>query len=146
MSLYENVRNLTVVVAVTSSVPAALYCRFANWVDGGEDFQVVTHVPGANGAAARGVLAMKVDAKNIVDGIGASSIALPDGGQCLIELGEAVTVKGAPLRVGGNSTEVDGAAYLANATGDVIVGYALSLGAVGDIIPFQFVGYAGVAP
>lgn len=146
MSLYENVRNISAVAAVVAGVPAALPYRFVTWKNAGERWECQTHVPGATGAAARGICAMKVDADNIVDGFGATLVALPDGGQCLIELGEAVTDITVPLRIGGNAGEVDGAAYLANATGDVIVAYPLQLGAVGDIIEIQFVGYAGVAP
>lgn len=146
MATYENVRTVSVQTAVTSSVAAALPFRFATWKNGGQPREVETHVPGATGAAARGVIAMKADARNVVNGFAQTSMALPDGGICLIELGEAVIDITVPLRVGGNSTEVDGAAYLANATGDVIVGYPLALGAVGDVIPFQFVGFAGTAP
>lgn len=143
MALYENVRNISAVTAVTNSVAAAIMYRFVTWIDNGGEYECATHVPGANGAAARGICAMKPDAKNVVNGLAVTSIALPDGGQCLVELGEAVTDLTVPLRIGGNSSEVDGAAYLANASGDVIVAYPLAEGAVGDIIPVQFVGYAG---
>lgn len=145
MAAYENVRNVSVQVAVASSVAAALPYRFAKWVNGGVDRQVATHVPGANGAVACGILAMKADAAGVKDGYATSSIALPDGGICLVELGEAVTDITVPLRIGGNSTEVDGAAYLANAAGDYIVGYPLQTGAVGNIIEFQFFN-GGVVP
>ncbi len=146
MSLYENVRTISATAAVVAGVAGALPFRFVTWVNGGERWQVATQVPAATGAAARGICAMEVDTKNIVDGIGVTSVALPDGGQCLVELGEAVTDLTVPLRVGGNGAEVDGAAYLANATGDVIVAYPLQTGVVGDIIEIQFVGYAGTAP
>lgn len=151
MALYEACRNLSCRIKITSGVASAVMYRFATWTAGGsEPYEVKTHVPGATGAAARGILAMKADPNAVrqyasTTGYVNSSIALPDGGQCLIELGEAVTDLDVPLRVGGNSTEVDGAAYLANATGDVIVAYPLALGSVGDIIPCQFVGYAGTA-
>lgn len=145
MAAYENVRNVSVQVAVVASVAAALPYRFATWKNAGVDREVVTHVPGANGAVARGILAMKADAANVKDGFATSSIALPDGGICLVELGEAVTDITVPLRIGGDSTEVDGAAYLANAAGDVIVGYPLQTGAVGTIIEFQFLN-GGVVP
>lgn len=151
MALYENVRNISCTVKIVNGTPGALMYRFVTWVNGGtEPYEVQTHVPGANGAAARGILAMKADPNAVRQfaastGFVNSSIALPDGGQCLVELGEAVTDLTVPLRIGGNSTEVDGAAYLANATGDVIVAYPLALGSVGQIIPIQFVGYAGTA-
>jgi hypothetical protein len=138
MAAYENVRNVSVQVAVASSVAAALPYRFATWKNAGADREVITHVPGANGAVARGILSMKADAAGVVDGFATSSMALPDGGICLVELAEAVTDITVPLRIGGNSSEVDGAAYLANATGDFIVGYPLQTGGVGAIIEFQF--------
>jgi len=146
MATYENVRNLSVTCKVTSNVAAMQIYRFAKRVTSNNEFcEFATHVPGALGAAAEGICSMKPDAKNVKNGYVASSIALP-GGQALVELGEAVTDLSVPLRIGGNSTEVDGAAYLANATGDVIVAYPLKTGVVGEIIPILFVGYAGVAP
>jgi hypothetical protein len=155
MAVFELARTLNCVVRVASGVPAALYCRFAVWDTaqigvGSDAYEVKTHVPAATGAPAQGVLAQRISQNELSanggNGVYASQIAIPEGGQCLIELGEAVTAYGQPLRVGGNSTEVDGAAYLANATGDIIVGYALvATGAVGEIIPFQFVGYHGAA-
>lgn len=150
MALYENVRNISCRVRITSGVASAIMYRFCTWTQPAlEPYEVKTHVPGANGAAARGILAMKPDPNGVrafatTTGYVNSSIALPDGGQCLVELGEAVTDLDVPLRIGGNSTEVDGAAYLANATGDVIVGYPLKTGGVGEIIPIQFIGYGGV--
>jgi hypothetical protein len=149
MALYELARTLNCSIKVVNGVPSALMYRFATWVNAGEPFEIATHVPGANGAAARGIVAQKADPNGLrafatTTGYVNSQIAIPEGGQCLIELGEAVTDITVPLRVGGNSTEVDGAAYLANATGDVIVAYPLSLGSVGQIIPIQFIGYGGV--
>lgn len=145
MAASELTANLSVLVKVTNSVPDALRYRFAQFDSAAtEPRGVKTHVPGANGAAAQGILAMSADTK-IVNGYVASSIIKPDGSIALVELGEAVAAIGAKLRVGGNGAEVDGAAYLADAVGDVIVAYALALGSVGDIIPVQFVGYAGVA-
>lgn len=145
MSVYENVRNLSVVTKVTAGVAAMKMYRFAKPVfAGGAKYEYETHVPGANGAAAFGICAMKPDAKNAPNGeLVTTSIALPDGGQALIELGEAVTDLSVPLRIGGNGAEVDGAAYLANASGDVIVAYPLELGVVGQIIAIQFFGYRG---
>lgn len=146
MAASELTGNLSVLVKVTNSVAEALRYRFAQFDSAAtEPRGVKTHVPGATGAVAQGILAQSADTK-IVNGYVTSSIIKPDGSVALVELGEAVAAINAPLRVGGNGAEVDGAAYLANATGDVIVGYALALGNVGDIIPIQFLGYAGVAP
>jgi hypothetical protein len=146
MATYENVRNLTVTCRVTAGVAAMQMYRFAKPVQTGtpEPFEFHTHVPGANGAAAFGICAMKPDAKNVQDGIVSTSIALP-GCQALVELGEAITDLAVPLRIGGNAGEVDGAAYLANATGDVIVAWPLQLGVVGEIVSIFFVGYGGTA-
>ncbi len=146
MSLYENVRNISAVTNVVASVAAATMFRFVTWKNNAGRWECENHVPAATGAAARGICAMKPDAKNVVDGLAVTLIALPDGGQCLVELGEAVVDLTVPLRIGGNAAEIDGAAYLANAAGDVIVAYPLQLGAVGDIIEIQFVGYAGLIP
>lgn len=146
MAAYENVRNLTVLVKVTAGVAAALMYRFVE-IDAAatEDPAVKTLVPGgATGAIPDGILAMKADT-NIGDGYVASSMALPDGAQVLIELGENVSA-GDWLRVGGNGAEVDGAAYLANAQNDIRVAKALSDGVVGQIIPILFTGYRGVTP
>lgn len=141
---YENVRNITVNVAVVASVAAAQMYRFVDWVTSTPDpYEVATYVPGANGGVPAGICAMSPDT-NIVDGYVSIPMALADGGQCLIELGENVT-QGAKLRCGGNSSEVDGTAYLANAAGDVIIGTALKAGNVGEVIPFQFL-YQGAVP
>lgn len=148
MSAYENIKTITRLVKITAGVAGAVVYRFAKLSGTASDDKncpaVATHVPGANGAAAQYILAMKPDTK-ITDGYVSVPCAMPNG-QALVELGEAVTTIGAPLRVGGNSTEVDGAAYLADATGDVIVAYANRTGAVGDIIDIDFVGYHGVVP
>jgi hypothetical protein len=142
----ESTKNINVTVEVTSGVPGALLYRFATWqgtTPGPKE--VITHVPGANGAVARGILA-EAPRADVGDGFYNSSIVVPDGSVAEVELGEAVTVVGSPLRVGGNSSEVDGAAYLADAQGDFIVGYALETGGVGAIIKFQFLGFAGLVP
>lgn len=140
MATNEATQNLSVSVNVASGVAAALPYRFANWDTTAG--RVITHVPGANGAPSIGILAMEVDTAS--DGEKQSSIVIPNGGIAVVELGEAVSTVGAALRVGGNSSEVDGAAYLANASNDVIVGYALETGSVGDIIRFQYFGYHGL--
>lgn len=145
MATYENTRSISVLVAVAGGVAAAAMYRFVT-VDpaGAEDFVVKTLVPGANGAAADGILAMAPDTK-VGTGLVASSMILPDGAQALIELGQNCA-KGDLLRAGGNGAEVDGAAYLADAAGDIIVAKALSAGVVGQIIPVQFYGYRGAVP
>lgn len=141
---YEYVRNITVNVAVVASVAAAQMYRFVGWETSTPDpYEVKTYVPGANGGVPAGICAMKPDT-NIKDGYVSIPMALADGAQCEIELGQAVT-QGAKLRCGGNSSEVDGTAYLADAAGDVIIGTALKAGGVGEIIPFQF-QYEGVVP
>lgn len=145
MAAYENVRNLSAVTLVTAGVAAAAMYRFIEWDDAAtEEFGVKTHVPGANGAASDGIGAMKPDTK-IGDGYVAMLIAVPDGGQCVIELGEDASA-GDDLRVGGDGAEVDGAAYLADAAGDVIVAKALTDGVAGQIIPIQYFGYRGEVP
>ncbi len=143
MASYENTSSITVMVAVVGGVAAALPYRFCKFDPAGaEPFCVITHVPPALGEAADGILAMKAD-KNVGTGLTASSMILPNGSQALIELGENCA-QGALLRVGGNGAEVDGAAYLANAAGDVIVAKALKAGVVGEVIPIQFYGYRGL--
>lgn len=145
--MHENVRTLSVLVKVVNGVAAALPNRFCqiDTADTANLLSVKTHVPGATGAVSQGILGMKADPKAAPSGTNycACPMVLP-GCQAEIELGEAVTDLSVPLRVGGNSSEVDGAAYLANATGDVIVAYPLTLGVVGEIIPILYVGYAGV--
>lgn len=140
MATYNSIRALPVKVNVSSGVAAALVDRFCVWDTTAE--RVITHVPGANGAFAQGVLQESVDVQS--DGEKQSSMAMPG---CIVKilLGETVSAIGAALRVGGNSSETDGAAYLANATNDVIVGYALETGAAGELISMYFVGYAGLA-
>lgn len=147
MATYENCRTISVQAAVASSASTVIANRFVVWQGTTPaEKEVVIHVPGANGAAARGICAMKPDAKAVVNGFAETTMALPDGGVAKVELGEAITTVGQVIRVGGNSTEVDGAAYMADATGDVIVGYALETGAIGEVIAIEFVGYAGTAP
>lgn len=140
MATVNSERKVPVKVNVSSGTPAALVKKFCVW-DTNAD-RVITHVPGAHGAAAVGILYESVETST--DGEHESAMILP-GCITKITLGEAVTTVGAALRIGGNSSETDGAAYLANATNDVIVGYALSTGAVGDVISFHFTGYSGLA-
>lgn len=145
MAAYENVRNITVNVAVVAGVAAAQMYRFCE-IDAAasEPYAVKTQVAAALGALPDGIMAMNPDV-NIKDGFVSAPMALADGGQCLVELGE-ICAKGDWLRVGGNGGEVDGAAYLANAAGDIRVAKALKAGVVGEIIPIVFYGFRGVTP
>lgn len=140
MALHENVRLLSCRVKVVNGVPGAIvdrFCRRQTTTPGSEE--MITHVPGAAGAPAEGILGMKADTAPFAASTGfvVTSYVPPDGGEAVIELGEVVT-QGAKLRIGGNSTEVDGAAYLADASGDYIVGTAAEAGVVGQKIRFQF--------
>lgn len=149
MAMFESIKPQSCRVQVTNGVAAALPNRFCRRDPAADDDDVmITHVPGAAGAPAQGVLAMKATSlatKATDTFLATSSYVRPDGCEATIELGEAVTQRGAPLRIGGNSTEVDGAAYLADASGDYIVGYAAELGVVGQVIRFQFEN-AGLVP
>lgn len=146
MAVFESIKIQSAQVKITNGVAGAIVNRFVTWqtTTPGKD-ELITHVPGANGAPARGILA-EVPNVNAVPNPGTGFVTVgyvrPDGSEMIVELGEAVT-QGAPLRIGGNSTEVDGAAYLADATGDVIVGYALEAGGVGAVIRFEFTGFSG---
>jgi len=141
---FENLRSINVQVQLASNVAGALPNRFVAYeTSSAEDREVITLVPGANGAVAAGILAQAIDT-TAADGFYASSMVQP-GGVAQVLLGENVTA-GAPLRAGGNLTEVDGAAYLANAVGDVIIAYALEDGSAGEIVEIDFVGYHGVVP
>lgn len=151
MALYELARTLNGVIKVVNGVPGALMYRFVDWVSGGtEPYEFATFVPGANGGVPAGICAQKADPNGLrqfatTTGYVNSQLAIPEGGQCLIELGENCS-RGDWLRAGGNSSEVDGAAYLANAQNDVRLGKALEDGTVGQIIAFQYMGYAGLTP
>ncbi len=150
MAMFERIKPQSCRVTVTAGVAAALPNRFCRAeVNGAADDLMITHVPGAAGAPSQGVLCMRADipatGTGTFTGVVTSSYTPPDGSEATIELGEAVTQRGAPLRIGGNSTEVDGAAYLADATGDYIVGYAKELGGVGAIIRFEHIN-AGLVP
>lgn len=138
MAAYENVREVSVVVGVAAGVAAVNKYRFAKWLDGGVDQEVT--VAAAPGDIVAGVISQKVATK-LNDGnykAPAVSMAVADGGIALVELGEAVVDLDVPLRPG-----PDGKAYLADAAGDRKVGQPLELGAVGQIIRFQFFGGAG---
>lgn len=147
MATHENVRLLSCRVKVVNGVAGAIvdrFCKRQTTTPGAEE--MITHVPGAAGAPAQGIIAMKPDTAPFAatTGFVVTSYVPPDGGEAVIELGEIVT-QGAQLRIGGNSTEVDGAAYLADASGDYIVGIAAEGGAVGQKIRFQFINL-GLVP
>lgn len=144
MATLEGVETISVQVATSGGVASALLNRFVIWQPTAPvEREVITHVPGAFGAAAIGILAQKPDTRNVPTGYVQCAMVVPNEGIAIVELGEAVTTVGQKLRVGGNAAEIDGAAYLADATGDFIVAYALETGAVGEVIQIQFVGFAG---
>ncbi len=143
MAAYENVRELSVIVGVTDQGVAAVQkYRFAKWKAGGADQEVEA----ATGVAddVSGVLSQKVPT-NLQPGVAylspAVSMAIADSGIALVELGEAVAAIGADLRPGPL-----GRAFLADAAGDGIVGEALEVGAIGQIIRFQFKGGKRLVP
>jgi|SRR3990172_808318 len=141
MATFESVKIQSCRVKVTNGVAAAVVNRFCTpqTSSPGED-EVITHVPGAAGAPAFGILAEVPNVNAIVNpgtGFVTCGYVRPDGAKALVELAEICT-QGAKLRIGGNFSETDGAAYLANATGDYIVGTALEDGAVGQVISFSF--------
>lgn len=145
MAVFENVTLQSCRVKVVSGVAAAIVDRFCvrqTSTPGAEE--MITYVAPAAGGVPDGIIAMKPDATAFPDTTGfvVTSYVRPDNCEAIIELGEIVT-QGALLRCGGNSTEVDGAAYLADASGDVIIGKAAEGGAVGQKIRFNF-GYRGV--
>ncbi len=143
MAIHENVHLGSCQVRTVAGVAQALVDRFctrvAASVNGVAD-EMITFVPGANGGVPDGIIGMKPDAVNVPNGVVTTSYVLMDGCEAVIELGEVVT-DGALLRVGGNGAEVDGAAYLADAAGDVQIGKALEAGAVGQKIRFKFQYY-----
>jgi hypothetical protein len=142
---FENITSVNVSVQLASNVPGALANRFCAWeTSSADEREVITLVPGANGAVAAGILAMDIDT-TAADGFYVSTLVQPGAGIAQVLLGEAVTT-GAALRAGGDSTEVDGAAYLANATSDVIIAYAMEAGSAGEIVSIAFTGYQGVVP
>lgn len=147
MAVFENVTLQSCYVRITAGTAGAIVDRFCiPDATAGRVDEMITHIPGAAGAVAQGILAMVPDTiRSTFSGLVADSYVRPDGCEAVIELGEAVTVLNSALRIGGNSTEVDGAAYLADASGDFIVGYAKELGVVGQKIRFQFIN-AGKVP
>lgn len=143
MAAYENVRELSVVVGVSNAGAAAVQkYRFAKWKAGGADQEVEAATGVADDVA--GVISQKVPT-TLEPGKAylspAVSMAIADSGIALVELGEAVTAIGADLRTG-----TDGKAFLADAAGDGIVGEALEVGVIGQIIRFQFKGGKRLVP
>jgi hypothetical protein len=142
MAAYENVREVSVIVAVDAAgAPAVTKYRFAKWSDAGGS--VDQEVIAATGVAdiVAGVISQKV-ATTLNPGVAykapAVSMAVGDNGIALVELGEAVVDLDVPLRPG-----TLGKAFLADASGDRKVGMPLEVGSIGQIIRFQFAGGAG---
>jgi hypothetical protein len=140
MAAYENVREVSVVVGVDNTGAAAVVkYRFAKWLNGGAD-QEVTVATGVADIVA-GVISQKVPTllqPGVAYKAPAVSMAVADNGIALVELGEAVTDLTVALRPG-----TAGKAFLADAAGDRKVGMPLEVGAIGQIIRFQFSGGAG---
>lgn len=140
MSTYENVQEVSAVTTVTDgTTPVVSRNRFCSYKNGGVRGEVV--LAAANTFPA-GVVSSKptagLDTSTYISP--AFTIAVPNGGTALIELGEAVVDTSVGLKVG-----ADGKAELANAAGDVVVGTPLTTGAVGEIISFQFTPQGAVA-
>lgn len=140
MAAYENVREVSVIVAVDSSgVRAVSRYRFAKWSDasGFVDQEVIA----ATGVAdiVAGVVAGNA-AADLNAGVAYKAPAVPMAvdGICLVELGEAVTDLDVMLRPG-----TGGAAFLADATGDRKVAQPLETGSIGDVIRCQLFAGAG---
>lgn len=143
MAAYENVRELSVVVGVNDQGVAAVQkYRFAKWKAGGADQEVEAATGVADDIA--GAISQKVPT-TLQPGQAylspAVSMAVCDNGIMLVELGEAVTAIGQDLRPGPL-----GRAFLADAAGDGIVGEALEVGAVGQIIRMQGKGGKRLVP
>lgn len=155
MAIHENVTLQSCKVRITSGVAGATVDRFVvHETTAGRIDEVINYVPPAAGGVPDGILGMKPDIpRGIGDGTPYSGTVVTsyvrgDGCEAVIELGEAVTIGTTTnwLRVGGNASEVKGAAYLADATGDVRVAKALESGAVGQKIRIQYLGFSGTTP
>lgn len=142
MAMHENVHLGNCNVRVVNSVAQAIVDRFCVRTNAnGVPDEMITFVPpAATGGIPDGIIAMKPDAVNIVNGVAVTSYVVSDGCEATIELREACA-DGALLRCGGFGGEVAGAAYLADAAGDVQIGKALEAGAVGQIIRFIYKNY-----
>jgi hypothetical protein len=142
MAAHENVTLQSCKVRVVNGVAAAIVDRFCvrDQTLGRED-EMITHVPAAAGAPAQGVIGMAPDTRPFATSTGTvvTNYVRPDGCEAVVELAEAVPAPGTKLRVGGAGAEVKGAAYLADASGDYVVGISSEAGAVGQKIRFQFI-------
>lgn len=144
MATFEHVTVVSCTVEITAGVPGALVDRFVvRETSTPLPDEMITFVPPAAGGYPDGVLAMRADipqgGSSPYSGMAITSyVPAMNGGEFIVELGEICT-QGALLRVGGNSTEVDGAAYLANATNDIAVAKACEGGVVGQKIRCQWV-------
>ena len=143
MASTNRVNLVPVTVQLATAVPGALANRFVKFeTSSANEREVITFVPGAlTGGFPDGILAESINT-TLADGFYSSSMAVPDGCYPKVLLGENVT-KGALLRAGGYTSEVDGAAYLADATSDVQIGTAMEAGSAGEIIQIQFL-YKGI--
>lgn len=148
MAIYENVTLQSCKVRVVNGVAAAIVDRFCTRdTTAGRTDEMITYVPGANGGVPDGILAMKPDTTPFAASTGTvvTSYVRADGAEAIIELGENAGA-GVWLRAGGNSTEVDGAGYLADATGDVRIFKTAEAGVVGQKVRGNFFQYAGTTP
>lgn len=140
MAAYENVREVSVIVEVSSAGAAAVdKYRFAKWQDAsGSVDQEVTAATGVADIVA-GIISQKV-AKDLQPGVEykAPAVSMAVDGIALVELGEAVTDLDVMLRAG-----TDGKAFLADAAGDRKVAQPLETGAIGTIIRCQLFAGAG---
>lgn len=151
MALFHGIHLANCQVRVINSVAQALVDLFCvrQTTTPGQD-EMITYVPTlAAGGYPDGIIAMQPETTRAVPNPGnglvtTSFVPWGRGGEANIILAEACA-QGALLRCGGLGGEVDGAAYLADATGDVAIGKACEAGAVGQVIRFQFAFY-GVRP
>lgn len=150
MALYHGIHLGNCTVRVINGVAQALVDLFCirQTTTPGQD-EMITYVPGANGGYPDGIIAMQPETTRAIPNPGnglvtTSFVPWGRGGEANITLAEACA-QGALLRCGGNSTEVDGAAYLADATGDIAIGKSCEAGVIGQVIRFQF-GFYGVRP
>jgi hypothetical protein len=147
MAVHENVRLLSCKVRVVNGVAAAIVDRFCvRDATAGRVDEMITLVPGATGGIPDGIIGMKPDTRPFLTSTGTvvTSYVPADGAEAIIELGEACAA-GAWLRAGGSGAEADGAAYLADATGDIRVFKAAEPGVVGQKIRGNFIN-GGVTP
>lgn len=147
MAMHEGVTLQSCKVRITAGAAAAIVDRFCiRDTTAGRGDEMITYVPGANGGVPDGIIAMKPDTVSPdYSGTVVTTYVRADGAEAVIELGE-IAGAGVWLRAGGNSTEVDGAAYLADATGDVRIFKTAEAGVVGQKVRGNFHPYAGTTP